>query len=377
MSLSLALDARLWQPDQFASLEATHPSIYLGLKSCLSAYSRLDLAALLALIAARDSTAVAATRAKGEAALHTATIVGGMLSQLVAKAEKAVADSGPAAAPALVTLLEAARRNRDAFLVEAPARVGEALASSPEYQQLRAAAFDAVNTAAAQLEAMRLRSDNPATPFRELQPLVERLKELWAGLDRALAPLSREQQEAIRRPLAERLSAAAKALTTNLYTRKAADRAAGAYPPPVINPGGTVPEQFAAALASGNYSAAATLLAPWLATAWPASRLKEEMERSAEEILAGFEIVTAPRPGGYDVGANPLELAELKDDGTEQLPDEITEQNFRGWWPTQILTEEEDAWLTDIGYLANYFVIVVEVDGKERIGYVRFESWPV
>jgi hypothetical protein len=370
---SLFLDDRLWHLDTFSSLEQSHPSIIAGLKTCVGAYQRVDFDALRALIAARGEDQVTTAQKKGEAALHSAMMLGGMLNPLVQKLERAVGDAGGSAPAELHLLLEAARQNRSALTEQAPALVAQALRSSPRHERIRAAAEEAVEGTVRRLESMRARSEQPSVPYRELAPMVERLKQIWAALDRALAPLSRQAQESIRRPLADEMTTAARALTRNLYLRKSEDRGRGAWPPPVINPGGTVPEQFAAALASGNYSAATTLLAPWLTAEWPAARLRESMEQAAEEIMTGFDLPVAPRPGGYDVGANPLELAELREDGMEIIPEDITEDNFRGWWPTQILMDEEDAWLTDIGSLASYFVLVVEVEGKQRIGYLRFE----
>jgi hypothetical protein len=295
-----------------------------------------------------------------------------MLMQLIAKLEKAVADAGTNAAPDLVTLLASARRNRTVLLEEAPVLVAEALASSPEYARQRAGAVAAVDAAAERLNAMRARSDDEATPYAELAPLVGQLKELWAGLDRALAPLSRGEQDAIRGERAEPMTTAAKALTRNLFLRKMRDRGRGDWPAPEVLPGETAPERFASALAGGDYGQASTLLAPWLEEEWTAARLEEEMSRSVAEIVAGFDLPVGPPAGAWEVGSNPLDLAALKEDESEAIPEDVSEANFRGWWPVQILTEEEDGWLTDIGYLATLFVIAVELDGQERIGYLRF-----
>jgi len=373
VTTSLSLDDRLWTLDTFTSLEASYPSIYSGLKTCLGAWQRLDLDSLERLIAARGEEQVAATQQKGEGALRGALILGGMLNPLVQKLERATAEAGAGESPTLGIMLEAAQKNRRELIETAPALVAAALRSSPRHERLRGHATDAVERTLHRLEQMLARSEEAGVRFRELAPMVEQLKQLWADLDRALAPLSRMEQESIRRPHSDAMTSAARSLTRNLYLRKSEDRASGAWPPPVINPGGTVPEQFAAALASAHYSGATTLLAPWLATEWPATRLREAMEQASEAILAGFDLAIAPKPGGYDVGSNPLELAELREDGQETIAAEVTDENFRGWWPTQILTDEEDAWLTEISYVASYFVIVVEVAGKERIGYLRFE----
>ncbi|HTO73930.1 MAG TPA: hypothetical protein VMJ30_08925 [Gemmatimonadales bacterium] len=372
MTDHLSLDERLWDLDHYQSLESSQPSLYLGLKSCISAFSRVDLAALDRLMAARGAAEVEPARGAGELALHTATIVGGMLSQLIGKLETAVTGARRNADPQLEVMLEAARRNRTALLNEAPVRVAEALASSPEYTRQRAAAVAAVDAAALHLAVMRTRSASPDASYAELAPMVGELRELWGELDRALAPLSRREQESIRGPQSEAMGAVAREITRNLYERKMRDRASGAWPRPEIPPGESAAERFAWALASANYGTAARLLAPWLAAEWPPSRIEEEFARSVEEVVGGFDLPAAPPPGAWQVGSNPLDLAGLRDDLGEPIPEAVNEENFRGWWPIQILTDEEDGWLTDLAQLAAVSVIAVELGGRELIGYIRF-----
>ncbi|HKV73611.1 MAG TPA: hypothetical protein VJN95_03765 [Gemmatimonadales bacterium] len=372
MTDHLSLDARLWSLDRFRALEASHPSLYLGLKSCISAFGRVDIAALERLMAARGAEAVEPARRAGEPALHTATIVGGMLSQLIGRVEKAVADAGGTGDPELAVLLEAARRNRTALLDEAPSRIAEALASSPEYARHRAAAVAAVDAAALHLELLRTRSARADAKYAELAPMVGDLKEVWAGLDRALAPLSRQEQDSIRGPKLEAMGAAAREIAGNLFGRKMRDRAAGDWPAPEIPPGESAAERFAWALASRDFGTAGRLLAPWLAADWPAGRIEEEFTREVEASVAGFDLPAAPPPGAWEVGSNPLDLAGLREDLSEPVPAAINEDNYRGWWPIQILTEEEDGWLTDLAQLVSVYVIVVELGGRELIGYLRF-----
>jgi len=56
----------------------------------------------------------------------------------------------------------------------------------------------------------------------------------------------------------------------------------------------------------------------------------------------------------------------------QAVPNDVTADNYRGWFLVHIRTEEEDAFLTDIEDLANLYAVAVTTPEGERIGYLRF-----
>ena len=47
---------------------------------------------------------------------------------------------------------------------------------------------------------------------------------------------------------------------------------------------------------------------------------------------------------------------------------------MEGQGPGRILTEEEDAYLTDLDFVASLYVIGVSTPTGERIGFLKFEE---
>ncbi|HEY7683686.1 MAG TPA: hypothetical protein VH879_13660 [Gemmatimonadales bacterium] len=374
MADQLNFDPRLWNPYAVANLEQSHPELHAALKTWFEALKPFEASDLLKLANARGPAEVAKWGEKGKAALADAPAVASTLGPVIAELKRARA--GAAASPGreqLESLLQAAEQNRAALVDHAPAFVARALGSSDSHDALKAAAVAAVEATAFRLEQMLVRSQDESRSYRDLQPLVNELKETWAALDTALRPLSRQDQREVRGPQDRRMTGAATALCLNLFLRKMRDRQSGAWPMPEITPpGDSAPERFAAALARGDYAAAHTTLAPWLTTEWTVERLSQELRQSASEIAAGFDLEEAPPPGAYDVGSNPMSYAEVRNLGdAERVPEEITAENFLRWVPIQIQTEEEDGYLTNIEYVLSLYTVAVSFDGAERIGYVK------
>jgi hypothetical protein len=91
----------------------------------------------------------------------------------------------------------------------------------------------------------------------------------------------------------------------------------------------------------GDSTAAHTTLAPWLTAEWTVTRLDS--------------------------------LEALRED-TEGISAEVTDQNFLGWFPIRIQTEEEDSHLTDLEYLASFYAIAVSTPDGNSIGFIKFEE---
>jgi len=360
MTERLEFDDRLLNRYAVENLERSHPAIHAALHAWFAAFGEFD-----------DTAPAHAAAAAIPAIVKT-------LDGAVAQLETALAV--PAAFPEhaqLEALLESARANRIALVERAPAILSRILAQAGGYDVLRAEATAAVEQLAQRLEEMRARSEDDRHSYRELQPMVAELQAVWAALDRALDPLSRQDQRAVRGPQDARMRGAATALCRNLFALKLRDRAAGRWPAPTIAPpGDSAPERLAAALARGDTGAAHATLAPWLDDAWTEARLAETMRGSARATAAGFDLAEPPPAGAYAVGTNPMRYEDVRQDRTEgpAVPVEVTGENFLGWFPIRIQTEAEDGYLTDLDTLASCYAIAVKTPAGQRIGYLRFEE---
>ncbi len=372
MADRLAFDDRLLNRYTVEDLEKSHPPLHSALQAWFKAFSDFDDTSLAKLIAAKGQPEIDKWKAKGEAALASIPAVVHTLDGVILELENALSKGPFPERAQLEALFDSARKNRKALLEDAPALVAKALGSGGAYDATKSEAAAAVARTAKKLEEMRDRSADEARSYRELQPLVEELKKTWAALDHALEPLSRQDQRAVREPQDARMRDAAGALCRSLFDRKMRDRASGAWPAPeVFNPGDSAPERLAAGIARGDFAAAHATLAPWVAAEWTIERLQEEHTRTATEIAAGFDMTEPPPAGAWEVGSNPLTLGDLRDEDND-ISEAVTEENFLGWFPIQILTEEEDAYLTDLANLASLYAIAVSTPAGERIGFLKF-----
>jgi hypothetical protein len=370
----LSFDDRILNRYTVEDLETSHPPLHSALQAWFKTFSDFDDTSLAKLIAARGQVDIDKWKDKGRAALASIPNLVETLDGVILELEHALSRGQFPERSQLETLFDSARKNRKALVEDAPALVAKALGSVSAYDETKSEAAAAVARTARQLEEMRDRSADESRSYRDLQPLVEELKKTWAALDHALEPLSRQDQRAVREPQERRLREAAAALCRNLFNRKMQDRASGAWPAPdILEPSESAPERFAAALARGDFAAAHATLAPWVADQWPAERLAEEYTRTATAIAAGFDMTEPPAAGAWEVGSNPLTLEDLRSEDNDITAD-VTEENFLGWFPIQILTEEEDAYLTDLTNLASLYTVAVSTPDGERIGFLRFEE---
>jgi hypothetical protein len=370
----LAFDDRLLNRYTVEDLEKTHPALFTALQAWFKAFSDFDDTSLAKLIAARGQVDIDKWKDKALAALASIPSVVATLDGVILELESALSRSQFPERSQLEALFDSARKNRNALVEDAPALVAQALGSVGAYDATKSEAAAAVARTAKKLEEMRDRSADASRSYRELQPLVEELKKTWTALDHALESLSRQDQRAVREPQNHRMREAAGALCRNLFDRKMRDRANGTWPAPeVFEPGDSAPERFAAALARGDFAAAHATLARWVAGEWTVERLHEEYTRTATDIAAGFDMAEPPPAGAWEVGSNPLTLEDLRDEDND-IAAEVTEENFLGWFPIQILTEEEDAYLTDLASLASLYTVAVSTSDGERIGFLRFEA---
>lgn len=374
MTDRLAFDDRLLNRYTVEDLERTHPALFQAFQGWFKTFSDFDDTALAKLIAARGPADIDKWKDKGQAALASIPSVVQTLDAVIQELASALSQGQFPERTQLEGLLDSARKNRAALVEQAPTLVAQALGSVGAYDVAKSEAAAAVARTAKKVEEMRDWSADESRSYRDLQPLVEELKKTWTALDYALEPLSRQDQRGVREPQDQRMREAAGALCRNLFNRKMRDRANGSWPAPeVFEPGDSAPERFAAALAHGDFAAAHATLAPWVADQWPAERLQEEYTRTATEIAAGFDMPEPPPAGAWEVGSNPLSLEDLRSEDND-ISAAVTEENFLGWFPIQILTEEEDAYLTDLANLASLYTVAVRTSDGERIGFLKFEE---
>jgi hypothetical protein len=374
MTDRLVFDDRLLNRYTVEDLQKTHPALFKALQGWFKTFSDFDDTALAKLIAARGQADIDKWKDKGQAALASIPSVVQTLDAVIQELESALSKGQSAERIQLEGLLDSARKNRAALVEQAPTLVAQALGSVGAYDAIKSEAAAAVARTAKKLEEMRDRSADESQSYRELQPLVEEVKKTWAALDHAFEPLSRQDQRAVREPQDHRMREAAGALCRNLFDRKMRDRSNGSWPAPeIFEPGDSAPERLAAALARGDFAAAHATFAPWVANEWTVERLQDEYNRTATEIAAGFDMPEPPPAGAWEVGSNPLSLEDLRSEDNDIVA-EVTEENFLGWFPIQILTEEEDAYLTDLANLASLYAVAVNTPDGERIGFLKFEE---
>jgi hypothetical protein len=370
----LVFDDRLLNRYAVEHLQAGYPALHTALGAWFAAFGDLDTSSLEKLLGARSPADVDKWKGPAQAALAVIPPVVETLDGVIAALELALA-AAPAEREQLEGLLASARGNRVTLVEQVPALVGRVLGSAGTYHSARAEADATATRTIERLEAMRARSTEESRTYRELQPMVAELRSVWAALDRALEPLSREDRRAVRSPHDARMREAATALCRNLFQRKMRDRATGAWPGPELPPPGEGPvERFADALARGDHAGANALLAPWLATAWPAQRLGEEIGRRMREAADEFAQTEPPPAGGLVVGSNPMRYEDVRQDRRlgPAVPVEVTGANYVGWFSVQLQTEEEDGYLTDLDTLMSLYVIAVTTPEGERIGHLEF-----
>lgn len=372
----LQLDDRIYNPYSVEDLAQTHPPVFAALETWFKGVRQFDDGPLLRLIAARGPEEVGRNRAAGEAALAHLPEFAGNLDPLIAALEQALAQetAGSSMHRRLSELLEAARHNRKELLERAPALVAQAIASAESYSAAVQRAEALVDATAKKIEAMARASQNSTKSFAELRPMIEELRRIWEQLEAGLAGLPRQEARRIRSTQEPRMKTAASTLCSNLMSSKMRARSSGLLPAlGVTAKRDSVVDRFAIALLRGDYQTACALMATWLQKIWTAESLRQRVEEEYAAIAGDSGLPVAPPPGDYEAGSNPLGIADLRrlrGSSRPLIPAEVTEENFLGWVPLSIMPEEEDSYLTNMGYLLSAYVIPVREAGEQRIGYL-------
>jgi hypothetical protein len=380
MAERLQLDDRLYNPYAVEDLATSHPEIFAALKKWFAALGDFDDDSLIRLLGARNEAEAVKYRAKGEQALAQLPLVLTVLDELSVALDGAVAKeaAGSAGHARLTGLATAARQNRTE-LGRAPELVQKVLSLAANLAPAVQGGEQAVEAAAKKLEALAAASAVGVKSFSELSPFIQQLQQVWRDLDAALKDLPRPEARRLRGAQHARMQAAAGRITANLLTAKQRDRAAGRLSSPEFTlHEDRVADRFAHAIVRGDYDGAAALLAPWMRAPWAPATLREKVEGEYANVAAQWADQLGGAqlpPGDYRVSNNPLGLKELRgiqSGSWGSIPAEITEENFGGWVLFNILTSEEDAYLTDLENLLSGYLIPVNTADGDRIGFLAF-----
>ncbi|MDB4890066.1 MAG: hypothetical protein JWL61_1921 [Gemmatimonadetes bacterium] len=143
---------------------------------------------------------------------------------------------------------------------------------------------------------------------------------------------------------------------------------------------------FAQAVVAQSFDRAEKMLAPWVKSALPVGGLKRvvRLARGDNPPAAEFELAELPdndpasmREGVAEYAEEEGERSLATTDGTGGLygppsypiPDEITDDNFRGCWQIEFQPDEDAD--VDVDYSYAFYLALV-ADGKElKIGYLE------
>jgi hypothetical protein len=123
-----------------------------------------------------------------------------------------------------------------------------------------------------------------------------------------------------------------------------------------------VVEEFAGAVIAKDFKAAHARLAPWIANKLGATRLRAFIKEHLLDDSA---------PADFQSSGNDITLDHLRELGEHAIPDAVAAENFRQWMMLDF-TPDPDAG-SELDYILRLWLIVVEIDGAMRIGYLEPE----
>jgi len=130
-------------------------------------------------------------------------------------------------------------------------------------------------------------------------------------------------------------------------------------------------ERLAQAALDRNWAGVCDLLAPWLQQS--PEEVQKKLEDEYRSILQSNAIEEMHYPSVPYVSGNQstLEfLREPKEGGRcRPIPAEVTPENFRQWMKIQLQCSEEQAEELEVDFLAELWLIVVELPAGLRVGY--------
>ncbi len=99
------------------------------------------------------------------------------------------------------------------------------------------------------------------------------------------------------------------------------------------------------------------------------------MEEELRSICADIGLPEAPPPDWYRIGTDSTPLADLLKAESWRpplaIPEEVTEANFARLVFLEVFPEEEDASLTDVLFLFQWWLMVVSSHAGERVGFLH------
>lgn len=133
-------------------------------------------------------------------------------------------------------------------------------------------------------------------------------------------------------------------------------------------------EAIGAAIIAGDYDTLHSYLAPWLQETFTPAALRTVIEDRLREMMEYAECDELTYPVEADVDGNTSTIEDLRRAPSyrpaRDIPAEVTAENFRQWMSVQFLADDSveiDAWF-------DMWLAVVEVDGRDAIGYFELED---
>jgi len=123
-----------------------------------------------------------------------------------------------------------------------------------------------------------------------------------------------------------------------------------------------VVEEFARAVIGQDFKTARDRLAPWLQKSFTGPKLKAYIK---EHLLEDTP------PADYAASGNDTNLEDLRGFDEHQIPEAVTVANFRQWIWLDFTPGEDSG--SQLDYLLRLWLIVVELDGLMKIGFLEAE----
>ena len=117
---------------------------------------------------------------------------------------------------------------------------------------------------------------------------------------------------------------------------------------------------FGQAIVDKNFTGAHRLLAPWLRRAMPTTKLRE---------FVTTELIEGVQPVDFATGGNSSELDALRSEYA--IAKQVTPGNFKQWMSIEFTPDPDGG--SDLDFCLRLWIVVVELQGEMKIGYVAAE----
>jgi hypothetical protein len=125
------------------------------------------------------------------------------------------------------------------------------------------------------------------------------------------------------------------------------------------------------AVVQRDFSGAHGMLTEWLQESVTADELRNQIGKKLGEISEAVGLEETGYPKRYEIGEGDITVEELREE-FEEMPQEVTDENFRQWVVLNFLPGEDedagvDAWL-------GWWLLLVDCDGELKVGFYQIED---